>query len=508
MGLQEDMNSRSRVSSPPPPGLSTSTVDASSSHALQSVQHAFSPDHLNPSTLSYFYGADHLQTGLAPGRAHPMAVLRNRVAGFPALAPALACASPVTETAIAASQPSAVQLQQKTTAQSLINLAPNLSNKPNDNQAALDVRAQQPLPLAPLAAKQQTPVDSPLQKPAIANRKRRNRRKRAHDSDDEIKANDSSSDDVSDDMLPVARQTKSGRQVNRPTFFALSPEPKQSPRQRPSPSGSTTTPAPSGAPVKRRRKVYRKNGKDINITCSRCQRGHSPATNSIVFCDECNGAWHQFCHDPPIDKQLIDVKEAEWFCNECRPGQRVTLLKLRLPPKKKSVSTESALGSLVCGSRFTTEEQRGYLSSLSHASLVDMLVTLSKKNPTLPIFPENMRDLRQSKFVLTPSSSSTTSILHQTLQSASSGISNTGVQMTEAQSKGTEEDSDDSGSEYEVEEHRLYPRPGNGFCLPPDEEDLDMLLDDPACSTFSYALHGYPQGNALADNALTIKLAG
>jgi PHD-finger len=37
----------------------------------------------------------------------------------------------------------------------------------------------------------------------------------------------------------------------------------------------------------------------------------------IVFCDGCNMAYHQFCHDPPIEKDVVQIAEKEWFCNSC-----------------------------------------------------------------------------------------------------------------------------------------------------------------------------------------------
>ncbi len=33
----------------------------------------------------------------------------------------------------------------------------------------------------------------------------------------------------------------------------------------------------------------------------------------IVYCDGCNKAYHQFCHDPPIR----DLQQEEWFCSVC-----------------------------------------------------------------------------------------------------------------------------------------------------------------------------------------------
>ena len=56
--------------------------------------------------------------------------------------------------------------------------------------------------------------------------------------------------------------------------------------------------------------------------CKNCGRGHSPGSNAIVFCDGCNGAWHQFCHDPPIEGEVVRVEEREWVCGACEGGRR------------------------------------------------------------------------------------------------------------------------------------------------------------------------------------------
>ncbi|EEA27095.1 hypothetical protein TMatcc_004631 [Talaromyces marneffei ATCC 18224] len=440
--------------------------------------------------------------------SNPMTALRNGVIGYPDLAPAPTSAppkpAPIAKTLTEASTPSVVQVAPGTATSALSDLT---YNKPNGSQT-LAIQAQPVLPAPNLSInptitqKQSTPLKSSPGKTSVKSRKRRIKRKRAHDSEDEIKAHDSSSDDESEDMLPSARQTKSGRQVNRPTFFAPSPEPVSVSRQKSSPSGTATA-----TPAKRRRKVYRKNGKEINVTCRHCQRGHSPVTNMIVFCDECNDAYHQYCHDPPIKQELIDDKDAEWFCSECRPETRHrVLLKLKLPPQQENTpSITSPISSvpLVCGEQFTAEEQRGYLSSLSHAALVDMLVTLSKANPTLPVFPENLKDLQRSKFAVTTAT---------TIHAASELTEEVTMETKDAASPSVdEEDSDadsDSGSEYEVEEHRLYPRSGNGFHLPPEEDDFDILLDDPACPTFSYTLHSYSQANSLADKIPIVQVGG
>ena len=51
--------------------------------------------------------------------------------------------------------------------------------------------------------------------------------------------------------------------------------------------------------------------------CRVCQRGHSPQSNMIVFCDGCNTPYHQYCHDPPIGDEVVKVEEKEWFCSDC-----------------------------------------------------------------------------------------------------------------------------------------------------------------------------------------------
>lgn len=52
--------------------------------------------------------------------------------------------------------------------------------------------------------------------------------------------------------------------------------------------------------------------------------------------------------------------------------------------------------------------------------------------------------------------------------------------------EGEKEEDDDE--EYRDEHAKLYPKPGNGVQLPPETEDLDMLLERPESSTFSHAL--------------------
>src|SRR5690606_31798517 len=103
---------------------------------------------------------------------------------------------------------------------------------------------------------------------------------------------DDSDGSLSEEFTMEGTKTKSGRRVHRPTHF--------------NPAAKTPS---------RRRGPYRRNY-DAR-TCKVCQRGHSPQSNMIVFCDGCNTPYHQLCHDPAIDDMVIAVESAEWFCHNC-----------------------------------------------------------------------------------------------------------------------------------------------------------------------------------------------
>lgn len=144
-------------------------------------------------------------------------------------------------------------------------------------------------------------------------------------------------------------KTKSGRKVHRPAHF--------NPAQK--------TPS-------RRRGPYRRNH-DARI-CRVCQRGHSPHSNQIVFCDGCNGPFHQLCHDPPIDDLVIQVESAEWFCSSCA--------KLR---------EQKPLQFGLSGVALTEEEKRLYLASLPMSSLIEIISFAEKSHPDLPLYDPNTK---------------------------------------------------------------------------------------------------------------------
>lgn len=63
--------------------------------------------------------------------------------------------------------------------------------------------------------------------------------------------------------------------------------------------------------------------------CKKCTRMHSPATNQMVFCDGCNDPWHQRCHDPWIEDDIIKDQSLKWYCVICQAKRE------RLQPKKR-----------------------------------------------------------------------------------------------------------------------------------------------------------------------------
>lgn len=68
--------------------------------------------------------------------------------------------------------------------------------------------------------------------------------------------------------------------------------------------------------------------------CKRCTRMHSPATNQMVFCDGCNDPWHQRCHEPWIEDDVVRDPSAEWYCAACAAKRE------RAQPRKKVVVVE------------------------------------------------------------------------------------------------------------------------------------------------------------------------
>ncbi|KAJ5514752.1 Zinc finger PHD-finger [Penicillium fimorum] len=189
----------------------------------------------------------------------------------------------------------------------------------------------------------------------------------------------------------ASNRTRSGRRVTQPALRETEP---------------VTT---KGPPVKAAAKKRKRMNRQVNIVCTGCYRGHSPSNNLIVLCDSCDAPWHQKCHNPNIDNEVIKIPEMDWFCIKCKPEQRQTTqtkpgkkaatnVKKVGRPKKQPV-TEPQMG----GNYYSEEERRAYLSSLSHDSLVQLVVKVSNEWPSVPIFPHDMQPVTD----FTPSHSAT-----------------------------------------------------------------------------------------------------
>lgn len=124
------------------------------------------------------------------------------------------------------------------------------------------------------------------------------KRKRADGEDEKDDDDNDDGSESSETYTPLATMTKSGRAVQKPTTFA------------------PPMPSPASETRKRKRPYNRKNP-ELTV-CKVCLRPHSPSSNMIVFCDGCNTPYHRYCHHPPIEQEVVDVPDKEWFCKECK----------------------------------------------------------------------------------------------------------------------------------------------------------------------------------------------
>ena len=154
------------------------------------------------------------------------------------------------------------------------------------------------------------------------------------DSDMSKLGEDSDSDDEEDNgsVSALPKMTQSGRKINKPAQFM--PAAYESPHKRRAPSKKSQE----------------------HALCKRCGRGHSPDKNMIVFCDGCDGGWHQQCHDPPVSEEAVKDEKAPWFCAECTMKREIKTAPIAIPVPEpaRSVSWEGRndgevyLTTLIC----------------------------------------------------------------------------------------------------------------------------------------------------------------
>ncbi|KAI1269086.1 CoA-transferase family III domain-containing protein [Xylariaceae sp. FL1019] len=212
-------------------------------------------------------------------------------------------------------------------------------------QEGLTLKTPAPLPPSamrmPTAARHTTSTFAPRK--VKIKQERGLKRKRGKDGDD----TSSSLSELSDsDFEPLAKSTtaatmtKSGRQVQKPTTY--------------NPSEMTGS----------KRKHYGK-------------RTAEQALCKIVFCDGCNSCWHQLCHDPYIDDDFVSNESQSWFCSRCVAKREKALAKKKTIEGFKGVSWASKNPS----------QRRSYLTNITHAQLVNVVMYCTELHPDLPIFP-------------------------------------------------------------------------------------------------------------------------
>lgn len=330
--------------------------------------------------------------------------------------------------------------------------------------------------------------------------RRRRVKKEEVEYDDEDETSDHTTSSETFTSLPTT--TKSGRAINRPTQY----------------DPATKTPT-------RRRGPYRRMAEAS--VCRVCQRGHSPSRNLIVFCDGCNTPYHQYCHDPPVEDEVVKVEEKEWLCSYCT-GSRQTAPTGGLG--------EAELRTAVGGERLSLEERRAYFLRLPHASLVSLLLHATSLQPTLPLFLPNAEALLspisavqcRAPSLAAANFKSTEIVPGTSGYNASQGEDRQMSDMTSSRGQAAAPPATGSLGDITFASHHSlsntstankllppaplppatphdlhlqqplhvpyqhYPKSGNGIRLPPlTDEDLAWLVDDDFVS-FTHLYHGQP----------------
>lgn len=287
---------------------------------------------------------------------------------------------------------------------------------------------------------------------------------------------------------PTATHTRSGRQTQKPLNLptktvTASPAPKAASSN--SPANVTPSSALKSHP-KIKRRVYR--GREQFALCEHCLRGHGPSGNVIVFCDACNKCWHQRCHEPQISRQTVSDSKAEWFCVDCdrilhgkkgKKQENRTPATAKVPVPLPQAPTFIYAGPRVGGRLLSPDQKFAYLNTLSKEQLIALLLDGSHLAPDLPIFETLVP-------MLPPNSTSGAQFTSSYVTPVSQP-----PQFADADGPSGNNEGMDEGYDGYYDEHAaLYPKPGFGVQLPPEREDLHMLLEGKENRTFSHWVRG------------------
>ncbi|KAK4956271.1 hypothetical protein LTR10_005792 [Elasticomyces elasticus] len=271
----------------------------------------------------------------------------------------------------------------------------------------------------------------------------------------EEKEDEDGDSDSSEVYTPAATQTKSGRAVQKPTTFV--PPPQASPT-----SGN------------KRKKPYRRNPE--SAVCKMCLRGTSPASNMIVFCDGCNTPYHRYCHHPPIDQSVVDEVDKEWYCKQCEKERVVPV-------------PDAEVADFVAASGASVEQRQRYFGSLPSGLLVTLLTKATTMHPELPVFAPDFHARAAAATAQNPPAPNghahpAPSPLKQGSINptfSAPGAAHSAPATTLAPSAMSAGPVASLPDPPVPDEHPLnYVRPGYGLMrtLPPEQEDLQWLVDD------------------------------
>ena len=384
---------------------------------------------------------------------------------------------PASTTAVSSTTKSASSLQSVTTATGI------LLSKGGSGTLGASQRIPQGLPISKPTARKagaaQSKIgtaESKVKKTKITLTKR-NPKKRKRGREEQNDSSDFSSLSELSDVEPVRDETanvpptttKSGRQVTKP---------------------ATYDPAAMEAGIKKR--VHYGKRTQEQALCKCCTRMHSPTSNQMVFCDDCDDAWHQLCHEPRIDNAIVRDTKAQWFCATCQSRRD------GLPGKKKKLAEKTPAEEWQAKSM---DEKRAYLSSLSHQDLLLLMMRGLEVNPDLPLFPPTAPTTDAGEPLPSDPVNSGRKSSQPGRERAAKGRRNVKNRKDSARD-------DRYGRAEDAEDNPLEPKwtaAGEGMysLLPPETEDDEHLVDDDDYEAFSVTLFD-EQGRKIEENGVKL----
>ncbi|KND86325.1 hypothetical protein TOPH_09043 [Tolypocladium ophioglossoides CBS 100239] len=264
--------------------------------------------------------------------------------------------------------------------------------------------------------------------------------------------------------------------------------------------------------------------------CVKCDQSTSTPQNEFMSCRTCSSSWHQQCLSLAVTNEV--AKDIEYLCQECEDGNKVQQGSVstgiqdrgylvdrirrkrisKLPPGIVPAKPELVgfLARQASGSErteyFYNKERTDLLNILSLCDqlkpqlLVDILVSVSKKHPDLPIFDDpdwraNLPSASGPKRGTTTQRSRVTgrprhghTLVHPKASRKVKGSRKVLKRITVMK---TEDEAPAEDGDEEEEDDSLpptWPKAGDGLYakLPPEDEDRTFLEDDNDEESFSH----------------------